>query len=66
MQFNPNLKKQAQEVTFSKKAESNSSLPLIINKTEVANCQSKKHLELILYERPNFTKQINNKVSKYD
>ena len=48
MQFNPNPKKQAQEVIFSKKAESNNSLPLTFNKTEVRTCQSQKHLGLIL------------------
>ena len=44
MQFNPDPNKQAQEVTFSKKAVSNNSLPLSFNKTEVRTCQSQKYL----------------------
>ena len=51
MQFNPDPNKQAQELIFSKKAESNNSLPLTFNKTEVRTCQSQKHLGLILDER---------------
>ena len=66
MQFNPDPNKQAQEVIFSKKAESNNSLPLAFNKTEVRTCQSQKHLGLILDKRLNFTEHINSKISKCD
>ena len=66
MQFNPDPKKQAQEVIFSKKAESNNSLPLTFNKTEVRTCQSQKHLGLVLDERLNFTEHIDSKTSKCD
>ena len=62
MQFNPDPNKQAQELIFSKKAESNNSLPLTFNKTEVRTCQSQKHLGLILDERLNLTEHINNKI----
>ena len=62
MQFNPDPNKQAQEAVFSKKAESNNSLPLTFNKTEVRTCQSQKHLGLILDERLNLTEHINNKI----
>ena len=66
MQFNPDSNKQAQEVIFSKKAESNNSLPLICNKTKVKTCQSQKHLGLILSKRLNFTEHLNSKISKCD
>ena len=66
MQFNPDPNKQAQEVVFSKKAESNNSLPLIFNKTEVTTCQSQKHQGLTLGKRLNFTEHINSKISKCD
>ena len=53
--------------------DSNNSLPLIVNKTEVNTCQSQKHLGLcqihlglILDERLNFTEHITSKISKCD
>ena len=58
MQFNPDPKKQPEELIFPKKAESNNSLPLF-NKIEIRTCQSQKHLVLILNERLNFTEHIN-------
>ena len=66
IQFNPDPKKQAQEVIFSKKAESNNSLPLTFNKIEVRTCQSQKHLGLILDEGLSFTEHIDSKISKSD
>ena len=66
MQFNPDPKKQAQEVVFSKKAESNNCLPLTFKKTEVRTCQFQKYLGLILDEQLNFTEHINSKISKCD
>ena len=66
MQFNPEPKKQAQQMTFSKKVERNNSLPLTFNKTEVRTCQSQKHLGLVLDERLNFTEHIDSKTSKCD
>ena len=66
MQFNPDPNKQAQELIFSKKAESNNSLPLTFNKTEVRTCQSQKDLGLVLGKRLNFTEHINSKISKCD
>ena len=64
MQFNPDPNKQAQELIFSKKAESNNSLPLTFNKTEVRTCQSQKQLGLILDKLLNFTEHMNSKISK--
>ena len=64
MQFNPDPKKQSQEVIFSKKAESKNSLPLIFNKTEERTCQSQKDLRLVLDEWLNFTEHIDSKISK--
>ena len=66
MQFNPDPNKQAQEAVFSKKAESNNSFPLNLNKTEVRTCQCQKHLGLILDKRLNFTEHIKSKISKCD
>ena len=66
MQFNSDPKKQEQEVIFSKKAESNNSLPLTFNQTEVRACQSQKHPGLILDKQLNFTEQINSKINKCD
>ena len=40
MQFNPDPNKQAEEVIFSKKAESNNFPPFTFNKTEVRTCLS--------------------------
>ena len=51
---------------FSKKAESNNSLPLTLTKTKVRACQSQKHLGHILDKRLNFTEHINSKISKCD
>ena len=45
VECNPDPNKQAQEVIFSKKAESNNSLPLTFNKIEVRTCHSQKHLK---------------------
>ena len=66
MQFNPDPNKQAQEAVFSKKAESNNSFPLTLNKTEVRTCQCQKHLGLILDKRLNFTEHTKSKISKCD
>ena len=66
MQFNPDPNKQAQEVIFSKKAESKYSLPLTFNKAEVRTCRSLKHLGLILDKWIHFTEHINSKISKKD
>ena len=66
IQSNPDPTKQAQEVIFFKKTESNNSLPLIFSKTEVRLCQPQIHRRLTLDERLNFTKHINSKISKCD
>ena len=63
MQFNPDPKKQAQEVIFFKKTESNNSLALTFNRTEVRTYQSQKHLGLTLDDRLNFTEHINSKIN---
>ena len=51
---------------FSKNAESNNSVPLTFNKTEVRTNQSQKHRWLILDKWLNFTEHINSKLSKCD
>ena len=64
MQSNPDSTKQAQEVLFFKKTESNNSLPLIFIKTEVRVYQPQIHQRLD--EWLNFIKHINSKISKCD
>ena len=59
-------KNKQREVIFSKKAESNNSLSLTFNKTEVRTYQSQKHLGLLLDERLNFTEHINSIICKCD
>ena len=66
IQFNPDPNKQAKVVIFTRKTESNNSLPLTFNKTEVRSCQSQKHLGLILDKWLNFTEHKNSKISKCD
>ena len=51
---------------FSRKTESNNSLPLTFNKTEVRSCQSQKHLGLILHKWLNFIERKNSKINKCD
>ena len=58
----PLTQKTSTRSDFLQKAESNNSLPLTFNKTEVRTCQSQKHLGLILDERLNFTEHINSKI----
>ena len=48
MDFNPNPKKQATEVCFSRKIISNNPSPLSFNQSQVEISESHKHLGLIL------------------
>ena len=47
MQFNSDQKKQAQEVYFSKKLDSDNSFPVTFNNTNVTACSSLKHLRML-------------------
>ena len=62
----PLTQKTSTRSDFLRKAESNNSLPLTFNKTEVRTCQSQKDLGLVLGKRLNFTEHINSKISKCD
>ena len=65
MQFNPDPKKQAQEVYFSKKSNNQNSLPLTFNNAKVVICSTQKHLGLLLNKRLSFNENIQSKMSKY-
>ena len=49
--FNPDPKKQAQEVYFSKKSNNENSLPVTLNNSKVLTCFINKHLRLLLDKR---------------
>ena len=64
MQFNPDHKKQAQEVYFSKKSNDENSLPVTFNNRKVVTCSSQKHLVLLLEQRLNFSEHIQSIMNK--
>ena len=68
MTFNPDLPKQAQEVTFSRKTVKIShpsfKISLIFNTLPVARITCQKHLALYLHEKFSFSNHINAIISK--
>ena len=62
--FNPDPKKQAQEVYFSKKSNNENSLPVTFNNAKVVTCSTHKHLGLLLYKRLSFNEHIQKKKKK--
>ena len=64
MIFNPDLSKQAQEVTFSRKTNKISHPTTSFNTVPVACTSCQKHLGLYFDEKLNFTQHINIKISK--
>ena len=64
MTFNPDISKQAQEITFSKKKKNVSHPPLYFNKTHVAVCSYQKHLGVFLDKKLNFQYHIKEKIAK--
>ena len=58
MSFNPNPKKQAQEVIFSRKSKAISHPPLVFNNNNVIQTTSQKHLGIILDTRLSFEKRL--------
>ena len=64
MIFNPDLSKQAQEVTFSRKTNKISHPTTSFNTVPVACTSCQKHLGLHFDEKLNFTQHINIKISK--
>ena len=64
MSFNPDPKKQLQEVIFCSKSKAMSHLPLIFNNNKVMQATSHKHLGIILDTRLSFEKYLETVVSK--
>ena len=64
MQFNPNPNKQANEVIFSQKSNSNSFLypPVKFNENNITKCSDQKHLGIVLDSKPNFNAHIDQKI----
>ena len=60
MQFNPDPKKQANEVIFSRKSVSHdlSHPPIKFNERDIKKCNHQKHLGVILDSRLNFNTHI--------
>ena len=64
MSFNPDISKQAQEITFSKKNKDVSHPPLYFNKNLVVVCSYQKHLGVFLDKKLNFQHYIKEKNAK--
>ena len=58
MSFNPDPKKQAQEVIFSRKSKAILHPPLVLNNNNVIQTTSQKHLVIILDTRLSFEKHL--------
>ena len=63
MSFNPDPKKQAQEVIFSRKSKAKSHPPLVFNNI-VTQTTSQKHLGIILDTRFSFEKHLETVLCK--
>ena len=64
MSFNPDPKKQAQEVIFSRKSKAISHSPLLFNNNNVIQTTSQKHLGIILDARLFFEKHLETVLCK--
>ena len=64
MSFNPDPKKQAQEVIFSRKSKATSHPPLVFNNNNVMQAASYKHLGIILDTRLSFEKNLETVLCK--
>ena len=62
MQFNPDPSKQANEVYFTRKTTSHDYLPIRFNCNPVQQCNSQKHLGLILDKQLNFNEHVDKKI----
>ena len=64
MQFNPDPNKQANEVIFSRKSNSNSFPypPVKFNENNITKCSDQKHLGIVLDSKPNFNAHIDQKI----
>ena len=63
MQFNPDPKKQANEVVFSRKSVSHglSHPPIKFNERDIKKCNHQKHLGVVLDSSLNFNTHIDQK-----
>ena len=66
MQFNPDPNKQANEVIFSRKSNSNSFPypPVKFNENNITKCSYQKHLGIVLDSKLNFNTHIDQKIKK--
>ena len=64
MSFNPNISKQAREITFSKKNIDVFHPPLYFNKTPAVVCSYQKHLGVFLDKKLNFQHYVKKKIAK--
>ena len=62
MQFNPDPNKQANEVYFSRKSNTDDYIPIKLNDYPVQLCESQKHLGIILDKHLNFNENIERKI----
>ena len=61
MQFNPDRRKQAQELYFSKKSGNQKLLDITFNKSNLASSPSVKHLDMLLDSRLNFNEHVQSR-----
>ena len=64
MQFNPDPKKQANEVIFSQKSNKNIYPPVTFNNNHVTNCSHQKHFGVVLDSKLDFNLHIEQKIKK--
>ena len=66
MQFNPDPSKQANQVIFSRKTNSNnlSYPPIKFNNNNISKCPHQKHLGIVLDSKPNFNAHVDQKIKK--
>ena len=64
MSFNPDPNKQATDVLFSRKVNSENHPKLTFNGNQVQQCSSQKHLGLFLDNELNFNKHLDEKTNK--
>ena len=64
MHFNPDPKKQANEVIFSRKSDKSIYPPVTFNNNHVTNCSHQKHLGVVLDSKLDFNLHIEQKIKK--
>ena len=64
IKFNPDPKKQANEVTFFRKSNTVSHPPVIFNNNSIAKCSYHKHLGVVLDSKLDFSIHIEHKIKR--